>query len=253
MYIAFRYNLLFVFNANIDTKGLVYPRALQQTTCGIYIGLVCMIGLFGINQAPGPTILMAIFLVGSILFHVSLNSAVGPLLDALPRSLEVEEEHLMALESGAAPGAMSHHSSSGAGDPDKAGAITSAHSNGGTADGHAGASLPPPHKKPSMFAKFLAPHKYTDYATLRRLVPRDFAQITYAEEVERGAYNNPAVTSRTPLLWIPRDSMGISRQEVAHTSKVLPMTDEGASFDEKGNVVWDTETPPPIHEEKVYY
>ena len=248
MYIAFRYNLIFVFNANIDTKGLVYPRALQHTTTGIYLGLVCMIGLFGVNQAPGPAILMLVFLVGSILFHVSLNSAVGPLLQTLPRSLEVEEEHLLALESGTAD----HASPTAHGDPDKTGvAVSSAQSNGGAPGG--ATSLPPPHKKPGLLGKWLHPERYTDYPTLRRMVPRDFATIAYPEAVERGAYNHPAVSAEVPLLWIPRDSMGISRQEVAHTSRANPITDEGASFDAKGNLVWDTESRPPIYQEKIYY
>ena len=246
MYFAFRYNLLFVFNVDVDTKGLVYPRALQQLTVGIYIGLICLIGLFGINQAAGPAVLMVIFLIGSILFHVSLNGAVTPLIDALPRSLEVEEQHLLALESGHADSSTTSPTS---GDPDKTGvAVTSASSTNGGAT-----TLPPPHKKPSLFAKFLRPEKYTDYATLRRMVPRDFAEITYSEAVERSAYHHPSITSQAPMLWVPRDSMGISRQEVAHTSKVIPISDEGASLDDKGKIVWDTDTKPPFFEDKVYY
>ena len=223
LYIANRYNLIFVTNARIDTKGLVYPRALQQMTVGIYLAIVCMIGLFGISQAPGPTVLMFIFLVISILFHVSLNAAVGPLLHTIPKSLEVEEESLLAAVS------------------------TGKESNG---DGHL---PPPPHKKPGLLAKFMHSEIYCDYSTMRRLVPVDFAEIAYTEEVERNAYYNPAIASDPPTLWIPRDSMGISRQEVAHTSKVISISDEGAGFDDKGKMVWDQERLPPIHEEKIYY
>ncbi len=31
-YFAYRYNLLYVSNADIDTKGMIYPRALQLAT-----------------------------------------------------------------------------------------------------------------------------------------------------------------------------------------------------------------------------
>ena len=239
MYFAFRYNLIFVFNANIDTKGLVYARALKQLTVGIYIGEVCMIGLFGIAQAAGPAVLMAIFLIASILFHVSLNGAVGPLLNTLPKSLEVEEEHLLALENG------TRESTSVDGADIKHG-VASSTSNGAT-------PLPPPHKKPNILTKWLHPEHYSDYQTLRRLVPKDFAEIIYTPEVESNAYHNPAIKSTPPMLWIPRDSMGISRQEVAHTSKVIPITDDGATFDDKGKIHWDPETNPPIYEEKIYY
>ena len=246
MYIAFRYNLIFVFNANIDTKGLVYPRALQHLTVGIYIGVICMIGLFGINQAPGPTVLMAIFLVASILFHISLSNAVSPLLNSIPKSLEVEEEHLMALENST----QVNGGSADAEVDEKTGNVVST-SNGASSGG--ATALPAPHKKPNFITKFLHPEIYSDYQTMRRLVPRDFANISYAQEVERDAYYNPAVSSSAPLLWIPRDAMGISRQEVAHTNQVIPMTDDGATIDDKGKIVWDPDTRPPIFEEKIYY
>ena len=80
------------------------------------------------------------------------------------------------------------------------------------------------------------------------------AEHMYAESVEENAYFPPSVTSEPPLLWIPRDEGGISRQEVAHTSKVIPITDEGCGFDEKNKLVWDPETArAPLWNEKVYY
>ena len=248
LYLATRYNLLFVYNANIDTKGLVYPRALQQITVGIYLSIVCMIGLFGVAQAAGPAIFMAIFLIGSILFHVSLNSAIDPLLYTLPKSLEVEEESLLALEDGNAKGM----------EDGKAGASTQGggYTNGNGVDTTTTSSktLPAaPHKKPNLIVKWLFPGIYQDYFTLRRMVPKGFADISYSPEVERNAYYNPAVASQTPLLWIPRDEMGISRQEVSHSSRVIPITDEDAYFDEKGNVKFNEEERPPIYQEKIYY
>ena len=244
LYLATRYNLLFVYNANIDTKGLVYPRALQQITVGIYLSIICMIGLFGVGQAAGPAVLMVVFLIGSILFHVSLNSAIDPLLHTLPKSLDVEEEALLALEDGITNGVTEHEGKDG---------VSSA-TNGTETTTAAGKNLPPPpHKKPNFIVKWLFPTKYTDYFTLRRLVPRNFADIIYSPEVERNAFYNPAVASPTPLLWIPRDEMGISRQEVAHTSRVIPVTDEGAYIDEKGNVRFNEEERPPIYQEKIYY
>ena len=40
---------------------------------------------------------------------------------------------------------------------------------------------------------------------------------TYSAEAERDAYCHPSITSQAPLLWIPRDPLGVSSQEVAHT------------------------------------
>ena len=247
IYLAYRYNMLYVFNANIDTQGLVYPRALQQTTTGVYLAIICLIGLLAIKTAVGPLILMIIYLIFLVLFHFSMNSAIDPLLMYLPKSLQVEEESLLSLENGNTNG-----------DPatDKKGLQATANDRlAGNSIDTDGKEIPPaPHKKPNFISKFLFPQKYTDYQTLRRLVPRGFAEIEYTPEVERDAYYHPAIASPTPVLWIPRDEMGVSRQECHHSSKVIPISDECAGFDEKGKMVWDQETArPPIYQEKIYY
>ena len=254
IYFAYRYNLLFVFDNNIDTQGLVYPRALQGLTVGVYIGQLCLIGLFGIEAAPGPIALMVVNLVFTVLYHVSLNGAFGPLLNTLPTSLEAEEEALLSVENGT-------YSSNGP-MADSKGIHAMSGKNGNrdissSSTGPTNKDLPAvPQKKPSFFMKWLRPDKFHDYHTLRRLVPRSFAEIVYTPETERDAYYNPAVKSPTPLLWIPRDGAGVSRQEVKHTSRVIPITDEGAQFDEKNKVVWNAEETggrPPIWEPKTYY
>lgn len=247
IYLAYRYNMLYVFNANIDTQGLVYARALQQTTTGVYLSIICLIGLFAIKTAIGPLILMIVYLIFLVLFHFSMNSAIDPLLMYLPKSLQVEEESLLALENGKTNGDSTI---------DKKGIQATTNDNlAGNGIDADGKDMPPaPHKKPNFITKFLSPHVYTDYQTLRRLVPRSFAEIDYTPEVERDAFYHPSITSPTPVLWIPRDEMGVSRQECRHTSKVIPMTDECAGFDEKGKMVWDQETArPPIYQEKIYY
>ncbi|CAD6576666.1 MAG: hypothetical protein ASARMPREDX12_007964 [Alectoria sarmentosa] len=246
IYLAYRYNMLYVFNATIDTQGLVYPRALQQTTTGVYLSIICLIGLLAIKTATGPLILMIIYLIFLVLFHFSLNSAIDPLLMYLPKSLQAEEESLLSLEDGNINGGPM---------AEKKGVHATAIGVTGDSTHTNGKDLPAaPHKKPNFITKFLYPQIYSDYQTLRRLVPRGFAEIEYAPEVERDAFYHPAISSPTPLLWIPRDEMGVSRQECRHSSKAIPMTDEGAAFDEKGNMVWDHETArPPIYQEKIYY
>lgn len=246
-YLAYRYNLLFVNASGIDTKGLVYAKALQHVTVGCYLSVICLIGLFAIATAIGPLILMIIFGIFMILYHISLNAAINPLLYYLPRSLESEEAALLEGMESASP----------------AGTDVTEKTVGGGKDGvmdhgtDKGTGLPPPpHKKPSLFAKFFRPDIYCDYATLRRLVPSSGPEIIYDPEIERNAYYHPSITSSPPLLWIPRDIMGISRQEVAHTIKVNPITDEGAGFDEKGKLFWDMESrdgKAPIWEAPIYW
>lgn len=246
-YFAHRYNLLFVDSSVIDTKGLVYAKALQHTLIGCYLAVICLIGLFGIRAAAGPLVLMVIFLVFMVLYHMSLSSAIHPLLHYLPRSLESEETALLEAEDGTLHSDVAGNSSRGA----------FHEKNGAEELKQTKKSLAPEgNKKVGMFKKFLRPDIYCSYARLRKLVPQDFAEIRYAPEVERDAYQHPAVNATAPLLWVPRDEMGVSRQECFHTNKVTPMTDDGAYFNEKGKIIWneeETEARPPIYEEKIYY
>jgi len=234
-YFAYRYNILFVTDSQIDTKGLIYPRALQQLLTGVYLAEVCLIGLFSIAGAIGPLILMIVFLIFTALYHIQLNAALDPLLYNLPKTLEVEEESIREDER-----------------------LLEAGNNGTEYKEKNGTSTvtPTSAKKPSILTKFFKPHIYSDYTSLRTLVPHNLldANNLYEETVERNAYYPPSVVSETPLLWIPRDEGGISRQEVAHTSKFIPITDEGCTIDEKNKLVWDTEgARPPLWSPKIYY
>lgn len=233
-YLAYRYNLLYVSNADVDTKGRVYPRALQQVFVGLYVAEVCLIGLFAIATAAsigalGPLILMIVLLIFTILYHGFLNTALTPLINFLPKSLESEERRLFEEEMAAESGDKEE-------------------------SGYNNTELgPAPHKKPGFIKKFLRPDVYTDYATMRRLVPKEI-QIRYEEEDEQNAYYHPAITSSPPLLWIPRDPLGISTQEVRETGKIIPITDESAHLDAKNKVIWDAEDGrPPIWQRPVYY
>jgi hypothetical protein len=257
-YFAWRYNVLFVTDTQIDTRGLIYPRALKQLFTGIYLAEICMIGLFGASVAPGPLVLMVVFLIFTVLFHISLNSALNPLLYNLPQSILAEEES-RRIDTEAARGVdggqpgynggsnghngnnIAHLPSADSAIKDIREAQTMHTSNG---------------KKPNFIVKFLKPWVYSDYLALRALVPLgvlDYNNL-YSDEVAHNAYYPPTVNSPTPLLWIPSDAAGISKQEIAHTSKVIPITDEGCELNEKGKLVWDREgTRPPVWEEKVEY
>ncbi|KAG2420094.1 hypothetical protein HFD88_004892 [Aspergillus terreus] len=257
-YFAYRYNMLYVSNADIDTQGKVYMRALQHITVGCYLLMVCLIGLFAIGTASnrialGPLILMIIFLVFIILYHVSLNQAIEPLINYLPKNLEAEEEALLAREKTEQSQSYGEQSDSGmASTAAKAdGARDSSVGNVDSAEkGLTGQAEP----KSNFLIKYLRPDKYSSYEHLRRLVPAASEAVSYPPEVERDAYFHPAITSQPPLLWIPRDEMGISRQEVAHSMRVIPITDEDAWLDEKNHIHWDMDKGvPPIYEEKVPY
>ncbi|KAI5459764.1 hypothetical protein BGZ63DRAFT_359976 [Mariannaea sp. PMI_226] len=240
-YLAYRYNVLFVTDTVIDTRGLIYPRALKQLFVGIYLAEVCMVGLFAVSKAVGPAVLMAIFLIFTILYQITLSSALDPLLYSLPRSLQVEEEAIQRSN------------------PVSDAEVGQVNTNEEGSGKHVLSNVQPGStaKKGNFFMKWLKPWIYADYQTLRNLVPQDqVAELErqYTEEVQANAYFPPSATSPTPVLWIPEDPAGVSKQEVALTSKIIPITDEGCSLDDKNNIVWDTvDARPPIWNEKIYY
>lgn len=218
VYQAYRYNFLFVYDIRIDTKGLVYPRALQHLLTGIYLANVCMIGLFAIKSAVGPLIIMVLFTILTTLAHISLNEALAPLNSFLPRTLDVEEELQQAKEEELALLQTSHRN--------------------------------------TWFRalKWFHPNLYRDFAALRRKVRRDHVEIKYSEEEERNAYFEPCITSKTPTIWIPRDKWGVSAWEIEESDPLIPITDEGAHLDKKGNIVWDKFDPNlPLWELKTLY
>lgn len=280
-YIAWRYNVLFVTDTKIDTRGLIYPRALKQLFVGVYVAEICMIGLFGASTAIGPAVLMAgklpllnksvvcvnmiankshiALLLFTVLFQLTLTNALDPLLYNLPQTLLAEEELLLLAPQN---GALSTGPSGATGTTMATNGFASndAHSPADIKDTEAAAiATVPSAKKGNILSRFFMPWMYADYATLRKLVPQgteldlDLDNL-YSDEVNGNAYYPPAVTSTPPLLWIPRDAAGVSKQEIAHTGKVIHITDEGCELDENGKLVWDREsTRPPVWEEKVPY
>ncbi|EJT78079.1 phosphate metabolism protein 7 [Gaeumannomyces tritici R3-111a-1] len=268
-YVAWRYNILFVTDTKIDTRGLIYPRAIKQLFTGIYIAELCLLGLIGASGAPWPAIIVALLFLFTIMAHATMNMAIKPLLYNLPQSLLAEEEALLA------PPGSHHNSNVPAGSPLSGGlgVAPSGTTNGSNAlptapdatakgDVENGAMGPGDgiiQKRGNFLTRFLMPWKYADYATMRRLVPRaedldlDLDNL-YSDEVNGNAYCPPSTTSAPPLLWIPRDAAGVSRQEVAHTSKIIHITDEGCEINENGKLNWDREAArPPVWEEKVLY
>ncbi|RMD42735.1 hypothetical protein DV735_g2459, partial [Chaetothyriales sp. CBS 134920] len=237
---TYHYNILYVNTSGVDTQGLVYVKALKHTLVGAYVSVLCLIGLLAVNYTPAPLVLTVILLIVMVLYHIAFNKAVEPLLKYLPRDLEVEQASWLAS---AAPAAGDGLGKNG-------------YEVGQSKEGVEPESLSAPAKQGSLIQKFLRPDIYFDVNTVRKFVPQDASDLQYSPQVERDAYQHPAVNDVTPLLWVARDEAGVSRQEVAHTSKVTPITDEAAHFDDKGKVVWEQQYhdgQPPVYSDKVYY
>jgi hypothetical protein len=231
IYVAFRYNFLYVYETHIDTKGAAYQKALKQILTGCYLSEICLIGLFAIAtadniQAIGPVIIMAILLAVTILFQLSLG-----------RALAHEEARLAYLDPTPAIG---HHENglqgtNGTNDNNGEKAVASQ-------NGHASQHAPKATRIPLFLRKLINPERNSIHSLSARLDqfyhrPQEPLPI----EIQKRAFFNPSVTSPTPVIWIVRDEMGISQREIQDTKKTVPgleITDEQAVFNEKGKVYW---------------
>ncbi|KAG6031267.1 hypothetical protein E4U41_007640 [Claviceps citrina] len=89
---VWKYNLMYVLDSDLDTKGLFYPRALIHLTIGLYLAEICLIGLLALKTAYAPLALMVLFFIFTGLVHFSLSDAIAPLLLNLPQTLPLEGE-----------------------------------------------------------------------------------------------------------------------------------------------------------------
>lgn len=248
IYIAFRYNFLYVYEANIETKGAAYQKALKQILVGCYLSEICLIGLFAIStakniQSVGPLVIMCILLFITVIFSFTLS-----------RALAHEEARLAYTD----PTPSNGHHESGLNGVDGA----SAEKGAATQDGHSSQHAPKPTRIPLFLRKLINPERNSIHqlsASLDQFYHHP--QEPLPTEIQKRAFFNPSVTSPTPVIWIVRDDMGISEREIRDTKKMVPgleITDEQAVFNEKGKVYWKGvddghSREAPVFDERIVY
>ncbi|KAH8880657.1 DUF221-domain-containing protein [Thozetella sp. PMI_491] len=97
LWVANRYNMLYVTRFKNDTGGVLFPRAINQTFTGLYVMELCLIGLFfssvdeNGNLASFPQgIIMVVVMILTITYQFMLNRSFGPLFRYLPITFEDE-------------------------------------------------------------------------------------------------------------------------------------------------------------------
>ena len=250
LYLAFRYSSIFTLGTDVSTHGESYGRALFQLTTGLYISELCLIGLFGIGignttSSIGPLVLMVVFLVATILWHIWLKRKINKL----------NEE----FASGAVAGQPTQSAGAHYGDARESHDVEKAR--GLSEDGHAKAHSPysedqtePPAPAQTYVQKdklplgqrikgFFAPTTAA-HQTVQTIWPTIGSPVRpYTQEEHAEAYVHPAIITDCPIVWIPRDKYGLSRLEVAASKQtvgkdLLNITDEEAWFNEKGKIDW---------------
>jgi len=223
-YISYRYNLLYVCLSKIDTRGEVYERALKQMPTGIYLAELALIGLFSARKATIQTILMIVLLVLTAGINLVLDRTLRPLELYLGYDMiQAIEVPLLAREDG-----VSEH--------DEVALHMSAHNRrlGVNKLGTGAATA-----LSKFFDTFISSSRDEIKGWLS-MPDREDESAAPTEEELANAYENPAFTSKTPKLWLPRDQAGVSRDEIAENEEAgIPTTDEAAEIDENGKLWYD--------------
>lgn len=121
---------------------------------------------------------------------------------------------------------------------------------------------PKPSRMPAFLRNLLNPESHSLSALSASLdqfyhTPQD----PLPTEIQKRAFFNPSITSPTPVIWIVKDDMGISTREIQDSQKIVPglvITDEQATFNEKGKVYWHgvedgQSREAPVFDERIAY
>lgn len=227
-YVAYRYQFLYVCQSKIDTKGECYKRALKQMMTGVYLAEICLLGLLSARKALGPTVLVVVLLI--------LTAVVNLVVDRMLKPLELylgvdhwqeEEVPLLAQEEGISE--------------DDADALHIAAHNR-----RLGLQILPgslPDILSAFFDSFISASKSQMTSWLHDPAAREGDELPSLPDDEMDkAYLNPALTSKTPKLWLVKDDAGVSKLEIEENEKAgIPSTDDAATLDAKGRVQWEKE------------
>ncbi|KAI0405055.1 hypothetical protein F4802DRAFT_564095 [Xylaria palmicola] len=222
-YFSYRYNLFFVMQPKIDTKGQAYTLALQHLLTGVYIAELTLMGLFGLREALGPGIITLVLFLVTVRYNALMDSYMSPLEKFLPAELVSSAER----------------------DDETTPLLSSAEEGRNSQSGIVSAPVEEHVVKPTV--RFFDPRAFTSYRSMKSWIRNDEDYDMEAhdipeyteEELER-AYLHPALTSQTPVIWVAHDAMDTSKNEVQEMEEGgLRASDEGAWLDESRIVHWD--------------
>lgn len=248
----------------METKGKCYTLALQQILAGVYIGELCLIGLFGLRKAKGPSILATVLFLVTVVYHVLTNRYLKPLEDHFPHDLVAEDaNHAENMD----PEQQPLLSSAGTQQQQQQQQGNEDDDNADSPDPHdyshiqrLGREAHIPSQVLTPLAAFFEPHVYASRTAMRQFLRNTAAEMdpppTYSEDEVRNAYRNPSLISPTPVIWLPRDQYGLSKGEIESMGKEgIEASDEGAWVDGKGNVDFEKQdlSALPVWKKRVDY
>jgi len=217
-WIVFHYNLLYVTKSRPNTSDLLYSTTLNQLFIEVYVMELCIIGLFFLvrddhdrSTCVDQAVIMIIAIAMTVIFQFLLNNAFAPLLRFLP-STEVE----IAEEGEEEEEGQKYHT------PETNNylrILVQSLWNWTTISTASQGSIT------TLFSDLHDSKKDSASNELDGLVPL--------------AFQHEALHIQRPVIWIPKDSLGISDNEVFRIRKYdsnMRISNEHADLDIKGRV-----------------
>ncbi|KAH6671854.1 hypothetical protein B0J14DRAFT_655713 [Halenospora varia] len=289
LWIANRYNMLYVTRFTLDTGGLLYPRAINQTFTGLYVMELSMIGLFFLvrdEAGNAPCSVQAIIMIVALgltaLYQILLNMSFSPLFRHLPitfedeavlrdeaferaqaRRLGLEEDEDVeanntygdhAIEmcrlDGAKENKFAKLNPLNIGKEAGSWALKSGRKFQSATFGRGHNDSVSPHPQ----IKHRKRHK--DIEAQKKIADALYGGIN--DEIEdltpderdvlvKHAFQHYALRARRPTIWIPRDDIGVSDDEVKRTRELAGpnvwISNIGAALDGKCRVVYGRNPP----------
>ncbi|KAG5940409.1 hypothetical protein E4U53_007600 [Claviceps sorghi] len=315
LWLSQRYAMVYVNRFEQDTRGVLYPRAINQTFTGLYFMELCLAGLFfividgnGQNICFPHGVTMLVLCVLTIGYQVMLNKSFSPLFRYLPITFEDEavlrdeafqraqdvrfglirdqdQDQDQGQKQGRADHAAENAENAGNGprDDKERSARSSSDdevievqkvensvrrslqldglykpvkqvSGWAKAGGHQIRKLTHLNEGSSA-AQYRRRQRQKDLESQRAIgaalyggMHDDIEDLTPDERdaLTQHAFLHVALRARRPTVWIPRDDLGISDDEIRRThafSKHIWISNEGTALDSKARVVYGKNPP----------
>lgn len=273
LYTAYLYILLYIQKEAPDMRGICYPRALFQTLVGVYIGQVCMLGLFAVGSGWGPIVLQVIALVVTTFAHLQLNKSFDHLMKYVPvdtmKAMDgksntpsfkniygdtLEEDSIKELPQ--FPIKKYEPRNSSRYNSDRKSSMLSEHTveynsnvkyNEASENTIAWVPLLADGTRQKIprapyYKSFFLPHIYCSFQAVKAKIPEIYGlpnpdELT-SEDSIADAYDYPYAHATCPSVWIAKDPYGFSRHQVKALNTIIEISDANSVINEKGQMGW---------------
>lgn len=256
VYIAYCHNLTYCFVEAPDSRGSHYPKALFQTFTGLYLGQICLLGLFIVGRGYGPIVMQAIGLGFTVFCHLHLKWAFERLLQVTPIDCMKPLDGTSATPSYLGPSdydskiLFKKHGLASTDKLKEDQEVNSDVKRDLELSMHQGNDLVPVMAdrdnksldSSNFLIRYFRPDVYLNFNHSKKMIPAAY-NIDAEDAEDKHAFDQPVISARMPKLWIPRDPMGWSKEEIKLNADIVEMSDINSGFNERGNIVFLGEPP----------